>query len=101
MSLAVRQSLSPVGSVIYWPGDNRPRGGVVCLHSSEGGFAGWNDLNCALLAANGFSAMGHRYSGDGSFWTRSDIDDVPLEGTEAALTCLREQLAPHGCGIGL
>ena len=101
MSLAVRQSLSPVGSVIYWPGDNPPRGGVVCLHGSEGSFAGWNDLNCALLAANGFAAMAHRYSGDGSFWTRPDIDDVPLEGTEAALTCLREQLAPHGCGIGL
>ena len=101
MSLAVRQSLSSVGSVIYWPGNSAPRGGVVCLHGSEGGLAGWNHLNCALLAANGFASMGHHYTKNGPFLTHPDIDNVPLEGTEAALVCLREQLAPYGCGIGL
>jgi pimeloyl-ACP methyl ester carboxylesterase len=101
MSLPVRKSLSAIGSVIYWPGDTAPRGGVVCLHGSEGGSAGWNDLNCAVLAASGFAAVAYRYTESRPFSPQPDIDNIPLEGTGAALTCLREVLAPHGCGIGL
>lgn len=101
MSLWVRKSLSSVGSIIYWPADAAPRGGIVCLHGSEGGSAGWNDLNCAVLAASGFAAMACRYTESRPFSPSTDIDNIPLEGTEAALTCLREALAPHRCGIGL
>lgn len=101
MSIAVRQSPSASGAVIYWPGNEPPRGGVVCLYGSEGGASGWNDLTCALFAANGFAALAHRNTENSPLLTRPDIDDVPLEGAEAALACLRATLAPHGCGIGL
>lgn len=73
----------------------------MCLHGSEGGWAGWNDLNCALFAANGFAALAHNYTLNPRWLTHPDIDDVPLEGTEAALAALRNELAAHGRGIGL
>ncbi len=101
MAISVRQSRSSTGAVIYWPGNNPPRGGVVCLHGSEGGFAGWNDLNCALLAANGFAALAHNYTQNARYLTHPDIDNVPLDGTEAALACLQEELACHRCGVAL
>lgn len=102
MALAVRHSVSSFGENIYWPGNEPARGGVVCLHGSEGGWAGWNDLHCALFAAHGFAALARNYSPQGTgLLARPDIDDVPLDGTEAALTALRAELAPFGCGIGL
>lgn len=102
MALAIRQSVSSSGENIYWPGNGSPRGGVVCLHGSEGGWAGWNDLHCALFAAHGFAALARNYSPQGTgLLVRPDIDDVPLDGTEAALAALRTELAPFGCGIGL
>ena len=102
MALAIRQSVSSsTPAVIYWPGSGAPRGGMVCLHGSEGGIAGWNDLNCALLAANGFAALAHNYTQGARWLTHPDIDDVPLEGTETALMALRTELAPYPCKIGL
>jgi len=101
MMLSVRQSSSATGATIYWPADKPLLGGVVCLRGSEGGFAGWNDLNCALLAANGFVAMAQNYTRNAHYLTQPDIDDVPLEGTETALLCLRKQLPAYDCGIGL
>jgi pimeloyl-ACP methyl ester carboxylesterase len=97
---AIRQSLSPQGATVYWPARNRPRGGVVCLHGSEGGTAGWNDVTCALFAASGFVALAHAYTRSAAL-ERPDIDNVPLDATETALSWLRDELAPHGCGIGL
>ncbi len=99
MTVSVRQSSSATGAVIYWPAGKALRGGVVCLHGTEGGFAGWNDLKCALLAANGFAAMAHSYTRNARYLTHPDIDDVPLEATEAALLCMREQLAPYRFGL--
>jgi pimeloyl-ACP methyl ester carboxylesterase len=101
MALTVRQSVSSTQDAIYWPGNGPLRGGVVCLHGSEGGFAGWNDLNCALLAANGFAALAHNYTRTTPWLTHPDIDDVPLEGTETALMALREELGPYQCGVGV
>lgn len=101
MELAVRHSASSTGAVIYWPGRAPPRGGVVCLHGSEGGFAGWNDVTCALLAANGFAALACNYTPESRWPRQPDIDDVPLERAETALRSLREELAPYGCGLGL
>ena len=98
---AVRYSQSPQGARIYWPARRKPRGGVVCLHGSEGGSAGWNDVNCALFAASGFVALAHAYTQNAASLRRPNIDDVPLDGTETALSRLREMLAPHDCGIGL
>jgi acetyl esterase/lipase len=101
MALGIRRSVSSTGAFIYWPGHAAPRGGVVCLHGSEGGLAGWNDLNCALLAAEGFAALAHSYTRNARWLTHPDIDDVPLDDTEAALMALRDELAPYRCGVGL
>lgn len=73
----------------------------MCLHGSEGGWAGWNDLTCALFAANGFAALSRNYTRNAQWLTHPDIDDVPLDGTEAALAALRSEMAPFGCGVGL
>ena len=73
----------------------------MCLHGSEGGWAGWNDLYCALFAANGFVALSRNYSQNARWPTPPDIDDVPLEGTQTALAALRAELVPYGCGLGL
>jgi len=100
MALSIRQSAASTRENIYWPAGN-PKGGVVCLHGSEGGWAGWNDLYCALFAANGFAALARNYTQNARWLTHPDIDDVPLEGTEAALKALRHELAPYGCGVGL
>jgi acetyl esterase/lipase len=73
----------------------------VCLHGSEGGHAGWNDLNCALFAAHGFAALAHNYSQNTRWLIHPDIDSAPLDGTASALAELRTELAAYGCGIGL
>jgi acetyl esterase/lipase len=101
MTPSIRQSASPAGDTVYWPQGRPPRGGVVCLHGSEGGFAGWNDLNCALLAANGFVALAHNYSRSADWLVHPDIDDVPLEGAETAMLYLKAELAPYRCGVAL
>ena len=97
----IRQTVTAAGSVIYWPETGSVRGGIVCLHGSEGGSTGWNHLTCALLAANGFVAMAHSYAANRPFFTFSDIDDIALEGTEAALVEMRAEMADHGSGVGL
>ena len=100
MSLSIRQSAGATGENMYWPA-GAPRGGIVCLHGSEGGWAGWNDLYCALFAASGFVALSRNYSQNARWPTPPDIDDVPLEGTQTALAALRAELVPYGCGLGL
>jgi pimeloyl-ACP methyl ester carboxylesterase len=101
MSLSIRLSLSRTGAMIYRPTGRAVRGGVVCLHGSEGGFAGWNDWNCALLAAEGFCALAHNYSPTSDLFRLPDIDDRPLEGAADSLAALRTELSGFGCGIGL
>ena len=100
MPLSVRQTTAPTRENIYWP-SGTPRGGIVCLYGSEGGWAGWNDLTCALFAANGFVALSRNYTKDAQWLRHPDIDDVPLDGTEAALATLWLELAPFACGVGL
>lgn len=100
MPLSIRQTAASTGENIYWPADT-PRGGIVCLHGSEGGWAGWNDLYCALFAANGFAALSRNYTQNAQWLTHPDIDDVPLEGTQRALAAMRAEMAPFGCGTGL
>jgi len=98
--MKLRRTSSPSGTV-YWPADHPPIGGVVCLHGSEGALAGWNDVTCAMLAANGFVALAHRYNRVGDYPEHLNIDDVPLEGTVGALEWLREATAEWACRIGL
>jgi dipeptidyl aminopeptidase/acylaminoacyl peptidase len=99
-TMKLRRTSSPSGTV-YWPADHPPIGGVVCLHGSEGARAGWNDLTCAMLAANGFAALAHGYNGKGAHPDHLNIDDVPLEGTVSALEWLKGATAEWACRIGL
>jgi pimeloyl-ACP methyl ester carboxylesterase len=101
MALLIRQSVSSSGETIYWPEVETLRGGIVCLHGSEGGRAGWNELNCVIFAAHGFAALAHNYSQSTRWLMHPDIENVPLDSTEAALAALRAELADYGCGIGL
>ena len=39
MSPSIRQTAASTGENMYWP-SGTPRGGIVCLHGSEGGWAG-------------------------------------------------------------
>ena len=100
MSRSIRQTAASTGENMYWP-PGAPRGGIVCLHGSEGGWAGWNDLYCALFAAHGFAALSRNYTKVIHWPTPPDIDDVPLEGTVLALQAVRAEMAPFGCGVGL
>lgn len=100
MPITIRQTAASTGETIFWP-SGAPRGGIVCLHGSEGGWAGWNDLCCALFAANGFAALSRNYTRNFQWLTHPDIDDVPLEGTQRALAAMRAEMKPFGCGTGL
>ena len=100
MSPAIQQTAASTRENIYWPAGT-PRGGVVCLHGSEGGWAGWNDVYCALFAANGFAALSRNYTQGAQRVTHPDIDNVPLEGTQAALAAMRVEMRPFGCSVGL
>ena len=62
---------------MYWP-FGAPRFGVVCLHGSEGGWAGWNDLYCALFEGHGFAALSRNYTKVMNWPTPPDIDDDDL-----------------------
>lgn len=100
MSLSIQQTTASTGETVYWP-SGPPRGGIVCLHGSEGGLAGWNHLHCALFAAHGFAALSRNYTQNAQWLTPPDIDDVPLEGTQSALAAMQTELAPFGCRLGL
>ena len=100
MALSIRQTAASTRENLYWPSGN-PRGGIVCLHGSEGGWVGWNDLYCALFAANGFAAPSRNYTRIAHWPMPPDIDDIPLEGTVLALDAMRAEMAPFGCGVGL
>ncbi|MCW6512080.1 hypothetical protein [Lichenifustis flavocetrariae] len=106
MGLSIHQSASPSGDTVYWPERLPPRGGRVCLHGSDGGFSGWNDVSCLLLAANllaanGFVALAHSYNRPRQSGRAPGIDSALLDGTEAALAFLKQELAGHRCGVGL
>ena len=100
MAPGIRQTAASTRENMYWP-LGTPRGGIVCLHGSEGGWAGWNDLYCALFAAHGFVALSRNYTQNVQWLTHPDIDNVPLEGTQKALAAMRMEMVPFGCGVGL
>lgn len=91
---------SPVGAVIYQP-KIALKGGVVLLHGSEGGSAKWIDVIAVLLAANGFVAMPKPYNKANALLTRPDLKDIPLEGTEDALSYMKKLMNSYGLKVGL
>ena len=100
MALRLQQRRGPGDSTLYTPAGNGPFPGILLLHGSEGGWAGWVDCAAALFAAEGFAACAFRYSRAGNFWNAGDIVDVDLDATEAVLSALRE-LEMIGPGLGL
>src|SRR5262245_36767977 len=51
------------GSFVYTPGDGRPHPAIVMLHGSEGGDAGYTDLQAIALAKQGFTVLAFDYFG--------------------------------------
>ena len=79
----------PRGSRLYVPIDARCPG-IVVLHGSEGGFAGWSDWEALILAGYGFCTIAPGYSRGGNAWHAGDIRDVDLDATESMLIWMRE-----------
>ncbi|WP_337267610.1 alpha/beta hydrolase family protein [Oryzifoliimicrobium ureilyticus] len=102
MSLQVFQSYCyEADALVYWPA-TEPKGGIVCLHGSEGGSIMVHHIQAALFAANGFAAMAKSYTeNDPEYYTRPDIIDVPLDVVEQALLEMKKLMAEYGCGAGL
>jgi acetyl esterase/lipase len=84
------------GLVLYVPKDAGKRPGILLLHGSEGGFAGWTNVQALALAHSGFVTLAWSYSKGGSVWHAGDIHDVDLDHTEAALQWLRRHEAVSG-----
>ena len=101
MVLPFRQSVSATREVIYWPGDRPPCGGTdlparkrerPCrLKRSELRHTGRHWLRCP----------GRNDTQNARWLTHPDVDGVPLDGTEAALAAVLQELAPFRCGVGL
>ena len=85
----------PRGCRLYVPiGARCP--GIVVLHGSEGGWAGWSDWQALLMAGNGFCTIAPGYGRGGNAWHAGDIRDVDLDATEALLIWMRESGSTTG-----
>ena len=51
------------GSHLYTPGDGKPHPAILMLHGSEGGDAGYSDLQAIALAKQGFTVLAFDYFG--------------------------------------
>src|SRR6185503_17960219 len=51
------------GSHLYTPGDGKPHPAIILLHGSEGGDAGFSDLQAIALAKQGFTVLAFDYFG--------------------------------------
>lgn len=88
------------GSWLYVPKTTEPYPGIIVLHGSDGGRAGWSQWQALLLANQGFCTLAPNYSKGGNGWHAGDILDVDLDDTEDALIWLRNHPATTG-KIGL
>jgi len=89
-----------VGGWLYAPVSDEPRPGIVILHGSDGGRAGWSQWQELLFAMQGYCTLAPSYSSGGNAWHSGDIHDVDLDNTEAALIWLRKNQRTTGM-IGL
>src|SRR5262245_53452281 len=76
-------------STVYAPRTPDTRPGILLLHGSEGGFAGWSHVWALSFAHAGFVAMPWAYCKGGGPWGAGDIHDAHLDKTETALAWLR------------
>lgn len=88
------------GSTLYVPADAQPHAGVVLLHGSEGGDAGFSDLHAIELARRGFAALAYDYFGE-SPGLPPILAGVELERTMRAGLWLRESPHVRGQRVGL
>lgn len=88
------------GSALYVPKDKGPHAGIVTLHGSEGGDAGFTDLEAIRLAARGFSVLAFDYFGNSKCLPHR-LANVELDRTREAADWLK--LSPYvgGQKIGL
>jgi dipeptidyl aminopeptidase/acylaminoacyl peptidase len=86
--------------MLYVPQGRAQAPGLLFLHGSEGGMAGWNHVPALWFATMGFVTCPFSYSKGGNFWHAGDIVDVDLDHTEEALGALRTHEAVSG-SVGL
>jgi dipeptidyl aminopeptidase/acylaminoacyl peptidase len=84
------------GGCLHVPKGREQSPGLLLLHGSEGGFAGWTARDALALAMNGFVTFSYSYSKGGNHWHAGDIHDVDLDQTVDALRWLREHPTVSG-----
>ena len=90
----------PNRGVLYVPQGRGPAPGLVVLHGSEGGNAGWSHVFALWFAGFGFVTYPFAYGRGGNSWHAGDIVDVDLDRTEEALHALRTHQTVSGV-VGL
>jgi len=88
------------GARLCAPIANKHSPGILVLHGSEGGRAGWAHAQAVILATQGFCAMALPYSSGGNPWHSGDIHEVDIDKTENALVWLKNHDLTNG-NIGL
>jgi dipeptidyl aminopeptidase/acylaminoacyl peptidase len=84
------------GTCLHVPKGRERSPGLLLLHGSEGGFAGWMAWQALALAMKGFVTFAYPYSKGGNFWHAGDIHDVDLDRTVDAMRWLREHPTVSG-----
>jgi len=87
--LSIINRMLPDFGVTYGPVGRGPFPGLIVLHGSEGGWAGWSHRIAMFFAAHGFLTYAHAYSKGGNPWNAGSISEVPLDDTVLALNALR------------
>jgi len=76
------------GAYLHVPRGQERSPGLLLLHGSEGGLAGWTAWKALALAMKGFVTFAYPYSKGGNPWHAGDIHDVDLDETAEALRWL-------------
>lgn len=87
------------GSALYVQAGGRSGPGLVLLHGSEGGDAGYSNLMAMELASRGFSVLAFAYYR--SPGTPNVLANIPLEHTEEAVRWLKDSSWVNGNNVGL
>ncbi|MBV9248115.1 MAG: prolyl oligopeptidase family serine peptidase [Acetobacteraceae bacterium] len=100
MVYPVEARTGPNRSTLYVPQGRGRAPGLLILHGSEGGMAGWTHVVALWFASLGFVTWPLSYSKGGNPWHAGDIVDVDLDRTEEALRTLRSHETVSGA-VGL
>jgi dienelactone hydrolase len=91
----------PGGNYLYVPKGRAASPGILVLHGSEGGAAGWSHWQALAFAMRGFTAYALPYSRGGNGWHAGDIHNVDLDRTAETLSWPRQHEAVGGRKVGL